>query len=138
MIIPQHIIDVLIDQAKKDAPNESCGYLLGLPSSGEEGQGVVAKESVVTENYWMENIDHSSEHFSFAPKDQFAALRYARSKGLKILAKRPVRCFAIRAEQRTEDPRQLAQSSGLALTTFARRPPTGQRSHDPLRHPLIT
>ena len=34
----------------------------------------------------MENIDHSSEHFSFAPKDQFAALRYARDKGLKILA----------------------------------------------------
>ena len=86
MIIPQHIIDELIDQAQKDAPNESCGYLLGLPSSGEEGQGVVANESVVTENYWMENIDHSSEHFSFAPKDQFAALRYARSKDLKILA----------------------------------------------------
>ncbi len=86
MIIPQHIINELIEQAKKDAPNESCGYLLGLSSSGEDGQGVVAKESVVTENYWMENIDHSSEHFSFAPKDQFAALRYARSKGLKILA----------------------------------------------------
>ena len=34
----------------------------------------------------MENIDHSEEHFSFAPKDQFAALKYARSKGLKILA----------------------------------------------------
>lgn len=77
MIIPQHIIDELIDQAKKDAPNESCGYLLG--TSTEEGD-------IVTENYWMENIDHSSEHFSFAPKDQFAALRYARSNGLKILA----------------------------------------------------
>ena len=33
----------------------------------------------------MENIDHSSEHFSFAPKDQFAAIRYARSKGLQII-----------------------------------------------------
>ena len=85
MVIPQNIIEELIEQAKKDAPNETCGYLLGIPSS-EEGQGVVAKESVVTENYWMENIDHSPEHFSFAPKDQFAALRYARSKGLKILA----------------------------------------------------
>ena len=81
MVIPQNIIEELIEQAKKDAPDESCGYLLGTPSS-EEGQGVVAKESVVTENYWMENIDHSPEHFSFAPKDQFAALRYAR----KILA----------------------------------------------------
>ena len=77
MKIPQEIIDKLISQARQDAPNESCGYLLG--TSGPEGD-------VVTEHYWMENIDHSPEHFSFAPKDQFTALRYARSKGLKILA----------------------------------------------------
>ena len=77
MKIPQEIIDKLISQAQQDAPNESCGYLLG--TSGPEGD-------IVTEHYWMENIDHSPEHFSFAPKDQFAALRYARSKGLKILA----------------------------------------------------
>jgi proteasome lid subunit RPN8/RPN11 len=74
MIIPQNIIDELIAQAQKDAPDESCGYLLGTA------------DGLVIENYWMENIDHSSEHFSFAPKDQFAALRYAREKGLKILA----------------------------------------------------
>ena len=74
MTIPQDIIDELIVQAQKDAPNEACGLLLGT----DEGN--------VTENYWMENIDHSPEHFSFAPKDQFAALRYAREKGLKILA----------------------------------------------------
>ena len=73
MTIPQNIIDELIAQAQKDAPNESCGYLLGA-------------DDKVSENYWMENIDHSSEHFSFAPKDQFAALRYAREHGLKILA----------------------------------------------------
>ena len=74
MTIPQNIIDELIAQAQKDAPDESCGYLLGTADGN------------VTENYWMENIDHSSEHFSFAPKDQFAALRYAREHGLKILA----------------------------------------------------
>ena len=74
MKIEQHVIDEIIAQARKDAPNESCGYLLG------------PDETTVTENYWMENIDHSSEHFSFAPKDQFAALRYARQHGLKILA----------------------------------------------------
>ena len=73
MNIPQSVIEELISQAEKDAPDESCGYLLGT-------------EDEVTENYWMENIDHSSEHFSFAPKDQFVALRYARTKGLKILA----------------------------------------------------
>ena len=73
MIIPQEIIDELISQAQKEAPDESCGYLLGV-------------DDTVAENYPMENIDHSPEHFSFAPKDQFAALRYARQKGLKILA----------------------------------------------------
>ncbi len=77
MKIQQNVIDELISQAQQDAPNETCGYLLGL--STDEGD-------IVTENYWMENIDHSPEHFAFAPKDQFAAMRYARNKGLKILA----------------------------------------------------
>ena len=74
MTIDQDIIQQLIEQARRDAPEESCGYLLGTA------------DGIVAENYPMENIDHSSEHFSFAPKDQFAALRYSRSKGLKILA----------------------------------------------------
>lgn len=73
MTIPNDIINELIAQARRDEPMETCGYLLG-------------KDGVVAENYPMENIDHSAEHFSFAPKDQFAALRYARGKGLKILA----------------------------------------------------
>ena len=77
MTIPQQVIDELIEQARRDAPDESCGYLLGERT--DEGD-------VITENYWMENIDHSPEHFAFAPKDQFAALKYARSKGLRILA----------------------------------------------------
>ena len=78
MKIPLNIIDELISQAQLDAPNETCGYLLGTDNGESEAE--------VTENYWMENIDHSPEHFSFSPKEQFAALRYAREKGLKILA----------------------------------------------------
>lgn len=73
MKIHDDVMQAMIAQARKDAPVETCGYLLG-------------KNDVVTENYWMENIDHSAGHFSFAPKDQFAALKYARSRGLKILA----------------------------------------------------
>ena len=84
MKIPQEIIDELISQAQQDAPNEACGYLLG--TSSPEGD-------VVTEHYWMENIDHSPEHFSFAPKDQFTAWRYARSKG--FLANDPSIRYAI-------------------------------------------
>ena len=78
MKIPLNIIDELIAQARQDAPNETCGYLLGTENGYSEAE--------VTEHYWMENIDHSPEHFSFSPKEQFAALRYAREKGLKILA----------------------------------------------------
>jgi len=73
MKIEQDIVNQLIEQAQKDAPLETCGYLLG-------------REDTVLENYPMTNIDHSEEHFSFDPKEQFAALRYARANGLKILA----------------------------------------------------
>ena len=40
MKIPQEIIDKLISQAQQDAPNESCGYLLG--TSGSEGDMILA------------------------------------------------------------------------------------------------
>ncbi len=73
MKINDNVIKEMIEQARRDAPLETCGYLLGT-------------DGTVTESYWMENIDHSSEHFSFAPEDQFAALKYARQHGLKILA----------------------------------------------------
>ena len=73
MIIPDKVINEIIAQAKAELPDESCGYLLGI-------------DGAVTENYPMENIDHSPEHFSFSPKEQFAALRYARNNGLSILA----------------------------------------------------
>lgn len=73
MKIEDTVLKELIAQAEKDAPLETCGYLLG-------------KDDTVTKNYPMTNTDHSAEHFSFSPKEQFSALRYAREKGLKILA----------------------------------------------------
>ena len=78
MTIPQQIIDEIISQAQREAPCEACGYLLGT-SSETEGD-------VVAENYPMENADHSPEHFSFVPREQFAALKHARSRSLRILA----------------------------------------------------
>ncbi|MDR1738650.1 MAG: M67 family metallopeptidase [Candidatus Symbiothrix sp.] len=71
--IPQQIIDALIAQAKSELPNEACGLLAG-------------KGDIVVERYPLTNIDHSPEHFSFDPKEQFAALRQARAKGLQIIA----------------------------------------------------
>lgn len=63
----------ILAQARKDAPVESCGYLLG------------PDKETATENFPMTNIDHSEEHFSFDPKEQFAAVKYARKNGLKIV-----------------------------------------------------
>ena len=71
-ITPEAYNSVLA-QAQGDVPNESCGYLLGTD------------KEIVTENYPMTNIDHSPEHFSFDPKEQFAAIKYARSKGLVVV-----------------------------------------------------
>ena len=63
----------LLSQAENDAPIESCGYLLGPDAQH------------VTENYPMTNVDHSAEHFSFDPKEQFSAVQYARSHQLQIV-----------------------------------------------------
>ena len=59
--------------AKKEAPLEACGYL-------------AAKNGMIAALYALTNIDKSGEHFSFDPKEQFAALRDARTKGLEICA----------------------------------------------------
>lgn len=65
--------DSILAQARSEAPLEACGYLLGTD-----------KENA-TENYAMTNIDHAEEHFSLDPKEQFAAIKYARQNGLKVV-----------------------------------------------------
>lgn len=73
VIITESTYQAILAQAKKDAPIESCGYLLG------------PDKETATEHFPMTNIDHSEEHFSFDPKEQFAAIRYARAHDLKIV-----------------------------------------------------
>jgi proteasome lid subunit RPN8/RPN11 len=71
--IPQHIIDGIISQARNELPDEACGLLVGV-------------ENKVIKRYPLVNIDHSPEHFSFDPREQFAVLREARAQGLRIIA----------------------------------------------------
>jgi proteasome lid subunit RPN8/RPN11 len=71
--IPQHLIDGIVAQARKELPDEACGLLTG-------------KGNEAMMQYPLTNIDHSPEHFSFDPKEQFAVLREARSQGLQIIA----------------------------------------------------
>jgi len=71
--IKRDVYNQIIAHAKADLPNEACGYLAGL-------------DGVVTLGYQLTNIDHSPEHFSFDPSEQFKTVKDARSKGLQILA----------------------------------------------------
>ena len=73
MKLKKEIFERVVAQARRELPDESCGYLLG------EGD-------TVTEDYPMTNIDHSPEHFSFDPREQFAAIKHARKQGLKVIA----------------------------------------------------
>lgn len=71
--IKQSVLDQIVSHAKHDLPNEACGYLAG-------------NDGVITHGYQLKNIDHSPEHFSFDPAEQFQTVRDARSKGLQIMA----------------------------------------------------
>jgi len=71
--LAQEIYDGIIAHAQAELPNECCGYLAGT-------------DSTINKQYRMSNIDHSPEHFSFDPQEQFNVVRDARNKQLKILA----------------------------------------------------
>lgn len=73
MRIRERIIKQIIAHAKKDSPLEACGYL-------------AAKDGVIAEFYALNNIDKSSEHFSFDPKEQFCAVKDMRAKNLQLCA----------------------------------------------------
>ena len=71
--LSKSVYDGIVAQAYAELPNEACGLLVGK-------QGEVVKQHALT------NIDHSNEHFSFDPAEQFQVFRSARSEGLEILA----------------------------------------------------
>ena len=73
MKIKKDIINKIIAHAQKGAPIEMCGYLTG-------------QDNIVSKHYELTNIDHSEDHFSFDPQEQFAAVKDARANGLEVCA----------------------------------------------------
>ncbi|HBF38244.1 MAG TPA: hypothetical protein DDW50_13095 [Firmicutes bacterium] len=71
--IPVVLQQEMIDLAKRDSPIEICGYLSG---NGEAAKKVIP----------LTNTDHSAEHFSFDPKEQFQAVKNARATGHELIA----------------------------------------------------
>ncbi|MCH3965770.1 MAG: M67 family metallopeptidase [Clostridium sp.] len=66
----------IIEQARRELPDECCGYLAGNKS----GADIFIKEV-----YALTNIDHSNEHFSMDPKEQFNVIKSIRKKGLEVI-----------------------------------------------------
>lgn len=57
-------------------PNEACGLLGGT---------VQEEHKTVEQVYLLTNTDQSPEHFSMDPREQFAAIKDMRAKGLVLL-----------------------------------------------------
>ncbi len=60
--LSRDVVKRIIEYARKDVPNETCGYLVG---TGHIVDRVIP----------MTNADHSPESFHFVPEEQFAALK---------------------------------------------------------------
>ncbi|MDG2264807.1 MAG: M67 family metallopeptidase [Candidatus Marinamargulisbacteria bacterium] len=71
LTIKQSVVTRMVSELRTALPNEGCGYLAGA-------------NGCVDTLYPLENIDHSPEHFSFRPEDQFSVLKSARSAGKEL------------------------------------------------------
>lgn len=67
--------DRIVAHSVENLPEEACG-LLGGTIDPETGVKTVEKV------YLLENIDHTNEHFTIAPKDQLETLKDIRANGL--------------------------------------------------------
>lgn len=71
--IKREIVDQLVAYSRELLPNEACGYLAG-------------NNRIATTLYELTNTDHSPEHFTLDPMEQFKAIKSARNAGLEIIA----------------------------------------------------
>lgn len=71
--IRRSVLDDMIAQARAAAPIEACGMLAGT-------------DGCATSLYRMTNADHSPDHFTMSPAEQFAVVRTMRAAGQKLLA----------------------------------------------------
>ena len=70
--LPAAVRAALIDHARREAPDECCGLLIG-------------KGSTVTEAHPARNNVASGSRFQINPADHFVAIRKARAAGLEVL-----------------------------------------------------
>jgi proteasome lid subunit RPN8/RPN11 len=66
-------VELLLQHAKKNFPEEACGLIAG--TEDEDGSRSIKKV------YLLTNIDHSREHFSLDPMEQLQAVKDMRKNG---------------------------------------------------------
>ena len=66
----------ILEHAKSVVPEEACGLIAGTI---EDGNKIIRKVYILT------NIDHSNEHFTLDPKEQWAAVKDMRANGFAPL-----------------------------------------------------
>ncbi|MCR4658131.1 MAG: M67 family metallopeptidase [Lachnospiraceae bacterium] len=67
-------LDRIYKYALSERPDEACGLIAGRDR--EDGSRVIEKV------YLLTNTDHTNEHFSIDPREQLAAVKDMRAKGL--------------------------------------------------------
>ena len=68
--------DEIVTHAKSCLPDEACGLLGGV---------VEGDRKTVKKVYFLTNTDHSPDHFSMTPEEQFGAVKDIRANGWKLL-----------------------------------------------------
>lgn len=76
ILLKQRDFREILSYSQEKLPNEACGLLAG---SIEDDIKTVEKV------YFLTNVDQSPEHFFMDPKEQFAAIKDARSNGWVLL-----------------------------------------------------
>lgn len=69
---PKAAFEAIQTHARRDLPNEACGYLVG--KAGEVAYALP-----------MTNVDASPEHYTFDPQEQFNAYNRAKAEGLTLV-----------------------------------------------------
>jgi proteasome lid subunit RPN8/RPN11 len=89
--IIKSVYEEMVADAQRQMPLEACGYLAGITPSQEGDindfpKGIRPLNPVAKTFIPMTNIDKSPEHFTFDPKEQFAAIKQVRQSGESLLA----------------------------------------------------
>ena len=71
--IEKKVLTALLDHARREEPNEACGY---LASDNER----------IMRHFELTNIDAAPDHYTMDPAEQFAAIRRIREEGLQVAA----------------------------------------------------